>query len=87
MSRRQDSLDASGIFPLLMRDLFALRYEFNRHQHHTCTPLFACSGHGVLSSLELVENQSMAHVIEVHLRYGLTPVAVGKALTQPSEDH
>lgn len=88
MSRRQDSLDASGIFSLQMRDLFALRYEFNRHQHYTCTPLFACSGRGVLSSLGLVEvigkfseMKSMAYIIAVHVRYGLTPVAVEKAPT------
>lgn len=79
-------LDASGIVSLEMRDLFALRYEFSRHQHYTCT--FACSGRGVLSSLGLVEiigkfseMKTMAYIIAVHLRYGLTPVAVGKSAT------
>lgn len=88
MSRRQDSLDASGIFSLQLRDLFALRYEFSRHQHYTCTPVFVCSDHGVLSSLGLVEiigkfseTKSMAYIVAVHSRYGLTPVAVGKAAT------
>lgn len=81
-------MDASGIFSLQMRDLFALRYEFSRHQHYTCTPLFVCRGRGVLSSLGLVEIigkfseiKSMVYIVAAHLRYGLTPVAVWKAAT------